>query len=138
MRNSRKVTPMYFCLPSDTIIFKMSVWKDVGSNGMGPVLSIISPGYFRRYKKKAGVKQGEFHDFRRTCLTNWLTNGLGEYDVMHLAGHADFQTTHRFYLAVREDLIDRTREITQANSVANLLQYPNKATESKVGGMTSP
>ena len=48
---------------------------------------------------------------------------------MHLAGHADFQTTHRFYLAVREDLLDRTREITQATFVANLLQHPSEATE---------
>ncbi len=56
---------------------------------------------------------------------------------MHLAGHADFQTTHRFYLAVREDLIDRTREITQANSVANLLQHPYKATEATAENTTS-
>ncbi|MHC4257877.1 MAG: tyrosine-type recombinase/integrase, partial [Planctomycetota bacterium] len=91
----------------------------------------------RKIQKHASVKEGEFRDFRRTCLTNWLTNGLGEYDVMHLAGHADFQTTHRFYLAVREDLIDRTREITQANSVANLLQHPNKATSSKAENTTS-
>jgi integrase len=77
---------------------------------------------FDKIQNFTGVEHGEFHDFRRTCLTNWLSSGLGEYDVMHLAGHADFQTTHRFYLAVREDLLDRTREITQATLVANLLQ----------------
>ena len=82
---------------------------------------------FEKIQKHAGVKKGEFHDLRRTCLTNWLTNGLGEYDVMHLAGHADFQTTHRFYLAVRKDLLDRTRKITQANCVANLLQHTNES-----------
>ncbi|MCH8136118.1 MAG: tyrosine-type recombinase/integrase, partial [Proteobacteria bacterium] len=52
----------------------------------------------------AKVDQGEFHDLRRTCLTMWLANGLSEYDVMYLAGHAEFETTHKFYLAVREDL----------------------------------
>lgn len=31
------------------------------------------------------------------------------YDVMQLAGHREFSTTHRFYLAVRSDLIDRAR-----------------------------
>jgi len=31
-------------------------------------------------------------------------------------------------LAVREDLLDRTRKITKMNFVANLLQYPSKAT----------
>jgi hypothetical protein len=28
---------------------------------------------------------------------------------MQLAGHSEFSTTHRFYLAVRSDLIDRAR-----------------------------
>ena len=28
---------------------------------------------------------------------------------MHLAGHSDFQTTHKFYLAVRDDLVQRAR-----------------------------
>jgi hypothetical protein len=30
-----------------------------------------------------------------------------EYDAIQLAGHSEFPTTHRFYLAVRSDLIDR-------------------------------
>ncbi len=81
---------------------------------------------FEKIQTHACVKKGEFHDLRRTCLTNWLTNGLAEYDVMHLAGHADFQTTHRFYLAVREDLLERARKVTQTNFVANLLQHPNQ------------
>ncbi len=41
-----------------------------------------------------------------------MANGLTEYDVMQLAGHADFSTTHRFYLAVPTDLTDRTRAPT--------------------------
>ncbi|MHC4145522.1 MAG: hypothetical protein ACYSUD_12180 [Planctomycetota bacterium] len=28
---------------------------------------------------------------------------------MKLAGHSDFATTHRFYLAVRRDLIEKAR-----------------------------
>ena len=59
---------------------------------------------------KAGVGKGEFHDLRRTCLTNWLGNGLSEFDVMTMAGHASFETTRRFYLAVRSDLLDRARK----------------------------
>ena len=93
---------------------------------------------FKKIQQHAGVDNGEFHDLRRTCLTNWLTSGLGEYDVMHLAGHADFQTTHRFYLAVREDLLDRTREITQTTFVANLLQYPSEAAGAKATRGISP
>lgn len=60
--------------------------------------------------KRAGIESGEFHDIRRTCLTRWLFNGLAEYDVMNLAGHADFSTTRNFYLGVREDLLERARK----------------------------
>ena len=40
---------------------------------------------------KAGIEQSEFHDLRRTCLTNWLANGLSEFDVMTMAGHTSFE-----------------------------------------------
>jgi hypothetical protein len=76
---------------------------------------------------RADVK-GQFHDLRHTCLTRWLMNGLTEYDVMSLAGHADFETTRRFYLAVRQDLLERARTVNAqmmpAEFVANLLQTP--------------
>jgi len=62
----------------------------------------------------AGIELGEFHDLRCTCLTRWFENGLSEYDVMKLAGHSDFGTTHRFYLAVRRDLLDRARRASEA------------------------
>ena len=65
---------------------------------------------FRSIMSRAGIKKGEFHDLRRTCLTNWLANGLNEFDVMTMAGHASFETTRRFYLAVRSDLLDRARK----------------------------
>ena len=64
---------------------------------------------------KAGIEMGEFYDLRRNCLTNWLANGLSEYDVMTMAGHASFETTRRFYLAVRKDLLDRARKASIAS-----------------------
>jgi hypothetical protein len=45
---------------------------------------------------------------------------MSEYDVMKLAGHADFKTTHRFYLAIADDLIDRAREASSAGLSQNL------------------
>ena len=63
---------------------------------------------------KAGVEKGEFHDLRRICLTNWLANGLSEFDVMTMAGHASFETTRRFYLAVRSGLLDHARKASSA------------------------
>jgi len=82
---------------------------------------------YDRILARAGV-EGQFHDLRRTCLTRWLMNGLTEYDVMNLAGQADFETTRRFYLSVRRDLLERTRTVNAkmmpAEFVANLLQTP--------------
>ena len=64
---------------------------------------------FNQILDRAACKRGEFHDLRRTALTNWLANGMTEHEVMVLAGHASFSTTHRFYLAVADDLVDRAR-----------------------------
>lgn len=64
---------------------------------------------FESIRLMAGIKEGTFHDLRRTCLTNWLAAGLSEFEVMNLAGHAKFETTRRFYLAVNDDLIMRAR-----------------------------
>jgi len=76
---------------------------------------------FRTILTRAGF-QGHFHDLRRTCLSNWLANGLGEFDVMNLAGHSSFQTTHTFYLAVRRDLSDRARAVMEQSEEPNLLR----------------
>ena len=46
---------------------------------------------------------------------------------MTLAGHAKFETTRKFYLAVRADLLDRARRASgQPISVANLLVRRSK------------
>ena len=70
---------------------------------------------FKKIRKRAGVKGRRFHDFRNTALTNWFTNGMSEYDVMRLAGHSSFTTTHQFYLAVSSDLVDRARDAACQN-----------------------
>ena len=70
----------------------------------------------------AHVNKGTFHDIRKTAITNWFRQGLTEYDVMTLAGHANFATTHRFYLAVADDLIDRAKKATTHQVSQELLQ----------------
>ena len=42
----------------------------------------------------------------------WFANGMSEYDVMTLAGHSSFATTHEFNLTVTDDLIGRARVAT--------------------------
>ena len=54
---------------------------------------------------------------------------------MHMAGHASFETTRRFYLGIRDDLLNRTRlassKALEDISVANLLQVPFEAQNEK-------
>ena len=59
--------------------------------------------------ERAGAKKGTFHDLRKTAICNWLARGLKEFEVMKLAGLPDFKTTHKFCLAVADDLKDRAR-----------------------------
>ncbi|MCP4611122.1 MAG: site-specific integrase [Planctomycetes bacterium] len=77
---------------------------------------------FHKILRMAGIKEGEFHDLRRTAIGNWFKEGMKEFDVMRLAGHADFKTTHRYYLRVQDDLVDRARQATARGLCQNLLQ----------------
>ena len=84
--------------------------------------------HFRRIRALASIEKGTFHDLRRTCLSNWVIQGLSLYEVKELAGHAKIETTERFYLAVRRDVVDRARLASDASrkghSVAHLLRAP--------------
>ena len=84
---------------------------------------------FDRILLKANVDRGTFHDIRRTAITNWFRQGLSEYDVMTLAGHANFATTHRFYLAVADDLVTRARQAITHQVSQELLQKCCRNTE---------
>jgi len=75
---------------------------------------------FRQILRRAQIERGTFHDLRRTAISNWLAKGLSEFEVMKLAGHANFSTTHRFYLRVRDDLIDRARQASTRAPNTNL------------------
>jgi len=91
---------------------------------------------FRSLLAKAKIEEGEFHDLRRTCMSNWFAHGLREFDVMKMAGHSNFETTRNFYLVIRNDLLDRARQAStegmKSISVANLLQMPFEAKNKKV------
>ena len=65
--------------------------------------------HFNKIRTRAGIASGTFHDLRRTCLSNWIVQGLSLHEVKELAGHAGIETTDRFYLAVRKDVVDRAR-----------------------------
>ena len=77
---------------------------------------------FNQILVRAHVEKRTFHDIRKTAITNWFRQGLSEYDVMTLAGHSNFSTTHRFYLAVADDLVARARQATTHQVSQQLLQ----------------
>ena len=75
---------------------------------------------FEKILKMAGIRKRKFHCLRNTALTNWFANGMSEHDVMTLAGHSSFSTTHAFYLAVADDLVDRARVAAEQSVDKNL------------------
>jgi integrase len=86
--------------------------------------------------RRAGIKTGRFHDLRNTAITKWFMMGLREYEVMRLAGHSKFETTHRFYLAVADDLVDRARQAgdeTYGQSLARIWHAPLSEATNKKG-----
>ena len=87
--------------------------------------------HFNRIRQQAGIETGTFHDLRRTCLSHWATHGLSLHEVKELAGHAGIETTERFYLAVRKDVVDRARAASEASRkgqfVARLWRAPSES-----------
>jgi integrase len=66
---------------------------------------------FGEIRDRAGIKQHKtFHDLRRTAITNWFYEGLKITEVMRLAGHSKYDTTLKYYLAVKDDLVDKARK----------------------------
>ena len=66
---------------------------------------------FVEIRDRAGIKQHKtFHDLRRTAITNWFYEGLEITEVMRLAGHSKYDTTLKYYLAVKDDLVDKARK----------------------------
>ena len=48
-------------------------------------------------------------EFNRHRITNWFYEGLEITEVMRLAGHSKYDTTLKYYLAVKDDLVDKAR-----------------------------
>jgi len=110
--------------------------QDLRRNGQWTVERGRSPlskfcHHFNKIRKLAGIATGTFHDLRRTCLSDWIVQGLSLHEVKELAGHAGIETTDRFYLAVRKDVVDRARAASEASrkgeSVARLLRAPGES-----------
>jgi len=77
---------------------------------------------FDKIRAKAGINTGTFHDFRRTAITNWFYEGLSIIEVMRLAGHSKYDTTLKYYLAVKDDLVDKARKAVKHRVSREMLE----------------
>ena len=88
--------------------------------------------HFGLILRSGAIRRGQFHDLRRTAICNWFAEGLNELEVMRLAGHADFKTTHKYYLKARDDLLPRARQASTralSRSLARAWRAPLLARE---------
>ncbi len=77
---------------------------------------------FHKLRRKANVSNCVLHDLRRSCITNWA-HILPIHVVQKLAGHSDIKTTQRYYLAVRQEDMEKAK-ILQSKFLANDLTDP--------------
>ncbi len=72
----------------------------------------------KKAMKRAGIKEFTIHDFRHTCASRLIQNGLSLYEVASILGHTDVQTTQRYAHLESRDVSQRARDIMEAlNSV---------------------
>lgn len=64
-------------------------------------------------RKRAGLAKFTFHDFRRSCITNWA-RALPTHVVRELAGHSSIKTTEQYYLSVQEDDLEKAWRVQSA------------------------
>ncbi len=88
---------------------------------------------FDKILLKGGIKTGTFHDIRRIVISMWFANGMNEYEVMRLAEHSNFATTHKFYLAVAADLVDHARVTTDQGLHQKMVRFDTPPFEAKKG-----
>ena len=64
--------------------------------------------------KRAEIKEFTIHDFRHTCASRLIQNGLSLYEVASILGHTDVQTTQRYAHLESRDVSQRARDIMEA------------------------
>ena len=60
-----------------------------------------NPGYisqtFKKNLRRLGIKDGRFHDLRRTFGLNLIKQGMSIYEISKLLGHSSVRTTEKHY-----------------------------------------
>lgn len=130
LQNRRPEGYPYVLVPPGRYDYIQQVLRPKGKWTLTSAKNKVVNNFTKQFKKilaLAHVDKGTFHDIRKTAITDWFRQGMKEYEVMTLAGHANFATTHRFYLAVANDLIDRARRATTHQVSQELLKRCNQS-----------
>jgi len=125
VQNRRPEGYPYVLVPPGRYDHIQQVLRPKGKWTLSSARNSVINNFTRQFNKIlaiAHVQKRTFHSIRKTAITNWFRQGLSEYDVMTLAGHSNFATTHEFYLAVADDLVDRARQATTHQVSQELLQ----------------
>lgn len=125
LQNRRSEGYPYILVPPERYDYIQNILRPKGNWTLCSARNKMVNNFTKQFNKIlaiAHVEKRTFHDIRKTAITNWFRQGLSEYDVMTLAGHANFSTTHKFYLAVADDLIARARKATSHQVSQKLLQ----------------
>jgi integrase len=112
---------------------KLTEYVFTNEKGDGPRNHATSG--IKKAMKRAGIKGFTIRDFRHTCASRLIQNGLSLYEVACILGHKDVQTTQRYAHLESRDVSQRARDIMEAlNSGPD-----NSAVESnaRIAGMWS-
>lgn len=61
-------------------------------------------------QRRVAIKDGCFHQLRKTAVSTWAAKGVPLVDAQYIAGHRSMQTTRTYYIAVDADRsIERVR-----------------------------
>lgn len=78
---------------------------------------------FQEIRQKARIQPHKtFHDIRRTAITNWFYEKLEINEVMRLAGHSKYDTTVKYYLSVKDDLMNKARKAVKYRVSREMLE----------------
>jgi len=67
----------------------------------------------RRFKtlcRRSDIGSYSLHDMRRSCITNWVRE-LPIHVVQQSAGHSDMRTTHKYYLSVNDEDVEKAKRL---------------------------
>jgi integrase len=105
----------YFFLPPERYQYLINLMA--GGNLIDRIAKCPVANFRRGWKQicsKAAVEGITFHDLRATCITEWFEQGMMPHEVQRLAGHSSIETTMKYYVGIRESMIERARLASSA------------------------